>query len=59
MTVDTEAIKKSMDDFENEKYTDSKDTLRDEIGKARDEFLKDKLGLEKDWNEPETKTEEE
>lgn len=55
MTLDSKKIKKSLDDFEEDRFTDSKDALTGEISKARDEFLKDKLGL-KNWDNEEGNT---
>jgi len=43
--IDTEEIKKALDDFEDDKFTDAKEKITGEIQRARDEFLKDKLGL--------------
>jgi len=43
--MDQEAIKKALDNFENDKFSDAKDILTREIRSRRDEFLNDKLGL--------------
>ena len=43
--MDQEAIKKALDNFENDKFSDAKETLQKEIQNRRDEFLNDKLGL--------------
>jgi hypothetical protein len=43
--MDQEAIKKALDSFENDKFSDAKDILKKEIQSRRDEFLIDKLGL--------------
>ena len=43
--VDTKEIKKAFTDFENDEFTKSSETLRSEIRKGVDTFLKDKLQL--------------
>jgi len=43
--IDKEEIKRAIDSFEDDKFTDAKEKLTGEIKKVRDEFLKDKLGL--------------
>jgi hypothetical protein len=48
MGIDKEKIKDALDNFENDKFMDAKDILSTEIGRVKDEFLKDKLEL-KDW----------
>ncbi len=45
MPVDVENIKKVLDDFENDKYSESEDLLRKEVAKHRDEWLNKKLEL--------------
>lgn len=45
--MDKEKVKKALDDFEEENYVDSKETLRSEIKKKVDSYLKDKTGVEK------------
>ena len=59
MTIDKESVKKALDSFENDKFCDAKDILSGEIRKARDTFLKDKLGLKNDINPEPEETEEE
>ena len=59
MTVDQEKIKKALTDFEEDNYMDAKDAIGGEIRKARDTFLKDKLGLKNDINPEPEETEEE
>ena len=44
-------IKKALDSFENDKYTDARDLLKKEIRAKRDEYLKDKLNLKNIINE--------
>ena len=56
--MDQEAIKKALDNFENDKFSDAKDILQKEIRGRRDEFLNDKLGLTPPA-EPEVKPEPE
>ena len=48
MAVDKEQIKKAIDSFENDKFVDSKEILSKEVRKAKNSFLKDKLGLKGD-----------
>jgi hypothetical protein len=48
--MDKEQIKKALDAFEDDKYTDAKDILKKEIASKRDEFLKNKLELQNDIN---------
>lgn len=43
--IDKDTIKRALDDFEDDKFTDAKEKITGEIKKARDEYLKDKLGL--------------
>jgi len=52
--MNQEEIKKALDNFENDKFSDAKDILTREIRSCRDEFLNDKLGLaEEQENEEE------
>lgn len=46
--MDKEKVKKALDDFEEEQYVDSKETLRSEIKKKVNSYLKDKTGVEND-----------
>lgn len=48
MTVDKEIVKKALGDFTDDKYVEARDALRGQIRQKRDDFLKNKLGLEKD-----------
>lgn len=61
--MDKEQIKKALDSFEDDKFSDAKDILKKEIQDKRDEFLIDKLGLEKEEEnasvDTKTETEEE
>lgn len=45
MPVDQDLVKKALDAFEDDEFTDAKEILQGEIRKARDEFLKGKLGI--------------
>jgi len=56
--MDQEAIKKALDSFENDKFSDAKDILTREIRGRRDEFLNDKLGLAKQFEEEKENEEE-
>ena len=46
--MDKEKIKKALDDFEDDNFVDSKETLRDEIKKKVNDYLKKDLELEDD-----------
>ena len=48
MPIDKKEIKKAIDLFENDKFTDAKEILSKEIKISRNDFLKDKLGLKED-----------
>lgn len=56
MPINKEEIRKALDHFENDEFTDAKDILSKEIKTARDQSLKDKLDLKKE--EPKTNDEE-
>jgi len=47
--MDQEAIKRALDSFENDKFSDAKDILEKEIRQRKDEFLNDKLGLKEQF----------
>ena len=49
--MDKEAIKKALDSFENDKFSDAKDILQKEIRTRRDEWLEEKLGLDEQSDE--------
>jgi len=51
--MDDEKIKSVIDSFEEEDFMTSSDTLKSEIVSRRDEYLKDKLGLENDITQSE------
>ena len=57
MPVDKELIRKALDHFENDEYTEAQDILKKEIARHRDEWLDDKLELGD--KEPEGKTDDE
>jgi len=56
--ADIEKVKQAFNDFEDDKFTNSSDTLKQEIRKDMNTFLKDKLGLKNDPLEVETEEEE-
>lgn len=45
--MDSEKIRKAIDSFEDEDFVQARDILRGEIKKRKNDWLKDKLGLEK------------
>ena len=45
MPINIEKVKAALDDFENEKFVDSKEKITKEIRKAVSDRLKDKLGI--------------
>jgi hypothetical protein len=57
MPTNQDNIRKALDSFEDDKYTDAKDILSKEITSAKNDFLKDRLGL-KDPIETSTENEE-
>jgi hypothetical protein len=57
--MDKEQIRKALDHFENDKYSDAKDIISSEIAKKRDAFIKDKLGLENEINQESDNEDEE
>jgi hypothetical protein len=46
--MDREAIKKALDNFENDEFTNAKEILQKEIKAAKFDFLKKKLDLAND-----------
>ena len=60
--MDDEKVKKALDDFEDDDYVASKETLSKEIQITRDKYLQGKLGLKQEINpepvEPEEEEEE-
>ncbi len=44
--MDKEQIKKALDAFEDEKYSDAKDILKKEIEASKNDFIKDKLDID-------------
>ena len=46
--MDKEQIKKALDAFEDERYSDAKDILKKEIETAKKDFIKDKLDIDLD-----------
>lgn len=60
MTIEKDKIKKALDNFENDNYSDSKETLSTEIKKKINDYLKKETGVEKDpVDDIEKETEEE
>jgi hypothetical protein len=60
MPVNTEQIGKAIDCFVDDDYISSKEILQKEIKRAKNKYLKDKIGLEKDLDvEQENPTNEE
>ena len=52
--MDKEQIKKALDAFEDERYSDAKDILKKEIETAKKDFIKDKLDIDLDKDKAET-----
>jgi len=48
--MDKEKIKKALNHFENDEYTDAKEIMVQEIKHKKNEYLKDKLGLRESLN---------
>jgi hypothetical protein len=48
MPVDAEKVKDILDKFTDDDFVGAKEDLKNELRKARNEFLKDKLSLEKE-----------
>ncbi len=46
--MDTDSIKKALDHFENDEFTDCKEILKKEIHTRKNKWLKDKLDLSKE-----------
>ena len=60
MPIDNEKIKSALDDFENDDFISSKDTIKAEIKGAISDYFKDKLELQNDLEpKAEVETEEE
>jgi flagellar basal body-associated protein FliL len=45
--MDKEKVKKSLDQFEDEEFVDSKETLKSEIKKKVNDYLKNKTGVQR------------
>jgi len=43
--VDKAKVRKAIDDFENDKFSDASNVIRKEVKITVNDFLKDKLGL--------------
>jgi len=48
MPTDEKEIKRAIDSFENDDFITAKETLKGQIVQAKSDYLKKKLGLEKD-----------
>ena len=67
MPVDTEVVKSAFTDFEKENFVDAKEKLVQQIQVAKNDFIKNKVGLQNDIytfspeekEEPEPEIEEE
>jgi hypothetical protein len=46
MTINREEIRKALDSFENDEFSNSKDILAQEIRSSRNTYVKDKLELQ-------------
>jgi len=58
--LDKEAVKKALDHFENDEFTDAKEILQKQIKQTKNDFIDDKLGLNKEkQGQEETHTEKE
>jgi len=55
--ADKEKVRQAFNDFEDDKFNDASDTLRQEIKKDMNSFLKDKLKLKNDPLKVETEEE--
>lgn len=56
--MDKEKIKKALDHFENDEFTDAKNIISSEIRKKRNDWMKDKLDLKESLNEKEEEDED-
>lgn len=57
--MDDKEIKQAIDDFEEDDFVSAKEKLSKEIQQSRDEYLKNKLGLENDIDQAEKDKESE
>ena len=48
MPVNTDNVKKAFDDFMEDNYSVAKDTIRQEIKTAKNDFIKNKLNISND-----------
>ena len=48
MPTDNKKIRKAIDDYEDENFVDAEETISKELKKAKNDFFKKKLNLEKD-----------
>ena len=54
--MDKKQIKRALDAFEDEKYSDAKDILKKEIEISKNDFIKDKLDIDLGKEVKDTKT---
>lgn len=54
--MDKETIKKALNHFENDEFSDAKAIIKQGVKDRRDSFLQDKLGLKEDSTEDAKKT---
>lgn len=47
--MDKEQIRKALDHFENDEFTDAKEILQKEISQKRNEYVNGKLDLDEAW----------
>ena len=59
MSVDTEKVKDALDAFSKDDYVTAKEILKKEIQAAKNSYLKDTVGLEKEIDSVEVEKEEE
>ena len=48
MGIDTEQIKKALNHFENDEFVDAKEILQTQVANAKNDYIKNTLGLKKD-----------
>lgn len=48
MPIDKEMLAQAVDAFDNDNFVDAQEILVDQLARMKNEYLKDKLGLEKD-----------
>jgi Tfp pilus assembly protein PilF len=53
--MDEKDVKKALDSFENDDFITAKEVVKDVVKQAKNEYLKNKLGLSKDIEKPKQK----